>query len=120
MSKVDPKILAAINGENGEAAEAGTRKCLMNRRQFLLTGGIATTVVMVGVLADRLDMVIVNVLTKMSATMIMAAIVMAALPMKSVLIAMVMAPLGGHPSDSWHDWNGNASWTQTGIVACQN
>ncbi|NNE88065.1 MAG: arsenate reductase (azurin) small subunit [Silicimonas sp.] len=49
MTKVDPKILAAINGENDEAAKAGTRKCLMNRRQFLLTGGIATTVVMVGI-----------------------------------------------------------------------
>ena len=49
MSKVDPKILAAINGENGEAAKAGTRPCLMNRREFLLTGGIATTVVMVGI-----------------------------------------------------------------------
>ncbi|MEO1314784.1 MAG: arsenate reductase (azurin) small subunit [Pseudomonadota bacterium] len=49
MTQVDPKILAAINGENGEAKEAGTRPCLMNRRAFLLTGGIATTVVMVGV-----------------------------------------------------------------------
>jgi len=49
MTQLDPKIIAAINGENGEAAEAGTRKCLMNRRQFLLTGGIATTVVMVGI-----------------------------------------------------------------------
>jgi len=48
MTKLDPKIVAAINGENGEAAEAGTRKCLMNRRQFLLTGGITTTIVMVG------------------------------------------------------------------------
>ena len=49
MTQLDPKIIAAINGENGEAAAAGTRKCLMNRRQFLLTGGIATTVVMVGI-----------------------------------------------------------------------
>lgn len=49
MTQLDPKIAAAINGENGEAAEAGTRKCLMNRRQFLLTGGITTTVVMVGI-----------------------------------------------------------------------
>ena len=49
MSKVDPKILAAINGENGEAVKAGTRPCLMSRREFLLTGGIATTVVMVGI-----------------------------------------------------------------------
>lgn len=49
MSNVDPKILAAINGENGEAAKAGTRPCLMSRRAFLLSGGIATTVVMVGV-----------------------------------------------------------------------
>ncbi|MEM8956520.1 MAG: arsenate reductase (azurin) small subunit [Pseudomonadota bacterium] len=49
MSKVDPKILAAINGENGEAEKAGTRRCLMNRREFLLTGGIATSVVMIGV-----------------------------------------------------------------------
>ncbi|KGB81536.1 arsenite oxidase small subunit [Rhodovulum sp. NI22] len=38
-----------MNGAQGEAAQAGTRKCLMNRRQFLLTSGIATTVVMVGV-----------------------------------------------------------------------
>lgn len=49
MTELNDKIVAAINGENGEAAEAGTRKCLMNRRQFLLTGGIATTVVMVGI-----------------------------------------------------------------------
>lgn len=49
MTELDEKIVASINGENGEAAEAGTRKCLMNRRQFLLTGGIATTVVMVGI-----------------------------------------------------------------------
>ncbi|MEM8871450.1 MAG: arsenate reductase (azurin) small subunit [Pseudomonadota bacterium] len=49
MSNVDPKVAAAINGASGEAERAGTRKCLMNRRQFLLTGGIATTVVMVGV-----------------------------------------------------------------------
>ena len=49
MTKLDPKIIAAINGENGEAAEAGTRKCLMNRRQFLLTSGITTSIVMVGV-----------------------------------------------------------------------
>jgi len=49
MTKVDPKILAAINGEKNEAERAGTRKCLMNRRQFLLTSGIATTVVMVGI-----------------------------------------------------------------------
>lgn len=49
MNNIDPKILAAINGKNGEAEKAGTRRCLMNRRQFLLTGGIATTVVMVGI-----------------------------------------------------------------------
>lgn len=49
MTKVDPKIVAAINGENDEAKKAGTRPCLMNRREFLLTGGIATTVVMVGI-----------------------------------------------------------------------
>ncbi|WP_299862052.1 arsenate reductase (azurin) small subunit [uncultured Hoeflea sp.] len=49
MTELNDKIVASINGENGEAAEAGTRKCLMNRRQFLLTGGIATTVVMVGI-----------------------------------------------------------------------
>lgn len=47
--KVDPKIAAAVNGERGEAEAAGTRRCLMNRRQVLLTGGVATTVVMVGV-----------------------------------------------------------------------
>ena len=49
MSDFDPRILAAINGENGEAEKAGMRRCLMNRRRFLLTGGIATTVVMVGI-----------------------------------------------------------------------
>ena len=49
MTILDPKIAAAINGENDEAAKAGTRKCLMNRRQVLLTGGIATTMVMVGI-----------------------------------------------------------------------
>lgn len=46
---IDPRIAAAVNGERGEAEAAGTRKCLMNRRQFLLTGGITTAVVMVGV-----------------------------------------------------------------------
>ncbi len=49
MRHLEPRIRAAINGENGEAEKAGTRRCLMNRRQFLLTGGIATAVVMVGV-----------------------------------------------------------------------
>ena len=49
MTKLDPKIEAAINGANDEAKKAGTRKCLIDRRQFLLAGGIATTVVMVGV-----------------------------------------------------------------------
>ncbi|SHF36309.1 arsenite oxidase small subunit [Litoreibacter ascidiaceicola] len=49
MNDLDPKIAAAINGENGEAEKAGTRNCLMNRRQFLLTSGITTTVVMVGI-----------------------------------------------------------------------
>jgi len=49
MSTVDPKISAAINGAHGEARDAGTRRCLMDRRQFLLTGGIATTVVTIGV-----------------------------------------------------------------------
>ncbi|MEM9431003.1 MAG: arsenate reductase (azurin) small subunit [Pseudomonadota bacterium] len=49
MSTVDPSIRAAINGANDEAKAAGTRPCLMNRREFLLTSGIATTVVMVGV-----------------------------------------------------------------------
>ncbi|QDG76149.1 arsenate reductase (azurin) small subunit [Labrenzia sp. PHM005] len=49
MTQVDPKILAAINGEGGEAENAGTRRCLMNRRQFLLSSGISTTVVMVGI-----------------------------------------------------------------------
>lgn len=48
-TRLDPKIVRAINGENEEAKKAGTRPCLMNRRQFLLTGGIATTVVMVGI-----------------------------------------------------------------------
>jgi len=42
---IDPRI----NGANGEAEAAGTRPCLINRRSFLLTGGIATTVIMVGI-----------------------------------------------------------------------
>lgn len=46
---LETKIAAAINGENGEAEKAGTRKCLMNRRSFLLSGGITTTVIMIGV-----------------------------------------------------------------------
>ncbi|NIA69924.1 arsenate reductase (azurin) small subunit [Pelagibius litoralis] len=46
---IDPRIAAAVNGENGEAEKAGTRSCLMNRRSFLLTGGIATTVMMIGI-----------------------------------------------------------------------
>lgn len=46
---IDPRIASAVNGENGEAEKAGTRPCLMNRRSFLLTGGIATAVVMVGI-----------------------------------------------------------------------
>jgi arsenite oxidase small subunit len=49
MNDLDPKIAAAINGVNGEAKKAGTRNCLMSRRQFLLTSGITTTVVMVGI-----------------------------------------------------------------------
>jgi arsenite oxidase small subunit len=46
---IEPRIAAAVNGANGEAEKAGTRTCLMNRRAFLLTGGIATTVVMIGI-----------------------------------------------------------------------
>jgi len=46
---IDPRIAAAVNGANGEAEAAGTRPCLVNRRNFLLTGGIATTVIMVGI-----------------------------------------------------------------------
>jgi len=46
---IDPRIAAAVNGANGEAEAAGTRPCLVNRRTFLLTGGIATTVIMVGI-----------------------------------------------------------------------
>ncbi|MEL6198140.1 MAG: arsenate reductase (azurin) small subunit [Pseudomonadota bacterium] len=46
---IDPRIASAINGANGEAKAAGTRNCLMNRREVLLTGGIATAVVMIGV-----------------------------------------------------------------------
>lgn len=46
---IDPRIAEAVNGANGEAEKAGTRPCLMNRRSFLLTGGIATAVVMVGI-----------------------------------------------------------------------
>ncbi|MEM9250051.1 MAG: arsenate reductase (azurin) small subunit [Pseudomonadota bacterium] len=49
MIKVDQRLRAAIYGEKGEAEKAGTRTCLMNRLEFLLTGGIATTVVLVGV-----------------------------------------------------------------------
>ena len=49
MKDLDPKIAASINGENGEAQKAGTHKCLMNRRQFLLSSGLTTTVVMVGI-----------------------------------------------------------------------
>ncbi len=49
-SRIDPEILQKlVNGENGEAAAAGTSPCLMNRRGFLLTGGIAAAVVMVGI-----------------------------------------------------------------------
>ena len=47
--QIDPRIAVAINGANGEAEAAGTRPCLVNRRNFLLTGGIATTVIMVGI-----------------------------------------------------------------------
>ena len=47
MTKLDQKIAAAITGKKGEAAEAGAGKCLMTRRQSLLTGGIPTTIVMV-------------------------------------------------------------------------
>ncbi len=46
---IDPRIAAAVNGENDEAAKAGTRPCLMNRRTFLLTGGVTTAVVMIGI-----------------------------------------------------------------------
>jgi arsenite oxidase small subunit len=46
---IEPRIAAAVNGANGEAEKAGTRPCLMNRRAFLLSGGIATTVVMIGI-----------------------------------------------------------------------
>ena len=46
---IDPRIAAAVNGANGEAEAAGTRPCLVNRRNVLLTGGIATTVIMVGI-----------------------------------------------------------------------
>ncbi|MEO1775041.1 MAG: arsenate reductase (azurin) small subunit [Pseudomonadota bacterium] len=46
---IDPRIATAINGEQGEAKAAGTRNCLMTRREVLLTGGIATAVVMIGV-----------------------------------------------------------------------
>ncbi len=46
---IDPPIAVAVNGANGEAKAAGTSPCLMNRRNFLLTGGIATAVIMVGI-----------------------------------------------------------------------
>ncbi len=48
-SRIAPTIERAINGAEGEAAAAGTRPCLMNRRQFLLSGGIATAVITVGI-----------------------------------------------------------------------
>ncbi|MBC6407135.1 MAG: arsenate reductase (azurin) small subunit [Rhodobacteraceae bacterium] len=48
MPRVDPTLARAINGAQGEAQKAGMRPCLMNRRQFLLTGGLATAVLMVG------------------------------------------------------------------------
>ncbi len=46
---IDPPIAVAVNGDHGEAEAAGTSPCLMNRRNFLLTGGIATAVIMVGI-----------------------------------------------------------------------
>ena len=49
QAQVDPRIVRAINGASDEAKKAGTRPCLMNRRQFLLTGGIATSVVMIAI-----------------------------------------------------------------------
>ena len=49
-SRIDPaRLKELVNGENGEAAAAGTRPCLMSRRSFLLSGGIATAVVMIGI-----------------------------------------------------------------------
>lgn len=49
-SRIDPEILQQlVNGENGEAAAAGSSSCLINRRGFLLMGGIAAAVVMVGI-----------------------------------------------------------------------
>ncbi len=45
----DSQAIPAVNGAAGEAAAAGTRPCLMNRRQFLLSGGIATAVITVGI-----------------------------------------------------------------------
>ena len=46
LQSISPEIADAIN--SGSKA-AGTRACLMNRRSFLLSSGIATTVVMVGI-----------------------------------------------------------------------
>ena len=51
---IDPRITREklkklVNGENEGAATAETHPCLLNRRSFLLMGGIATAVVMVGI-----------------------------------------------------------------------
>lgn len=47
---IEPKELdKLVNGENSKLAAADTRACLVSRRSFLLTGGIAATVIMVGI-----------------------------------------------------------------------
>ncbi len=51
---IDPGIASEIlekieNGENVDATSSVRSTCLMNRRSFLLMGGIATTMVMVGI-----------------------------------------------------------------------
>lgn len=47
MAEIDPKIRHAIFDKNGESQKTGTRAGPTTRRQMLVTGGIATTVVMV-------------------------------------------------------------------------
>ncbi|MEO1248409.1 MAG: arsenate reductase (azurin) small subunit [Pseudomonadota bacterium] len=47
---IEPERLKAlVRGETDPAKDPGLKSCLTTRRQFLLLGGLATTVVMVGV-----------------------------------------------------------------------
>jgi len=43
------KLKKLLGDETDQAMAAGAKSCVMTRRNFLLTGGIATTMVMVGV-----------------------------------------------------------------------